>query len=341
VVQRAYRVIPDAGASLNPRLVPIAEAAFYREVVPAAATWPPRMGREASRSGESGGALWLGEHHNSAKDHALQAALIRRLAQDPRREGPVGIGLEQVQVQFQPVLDAYLRREIKMEEMRQQVEWDRRWVWPFENYRSIFEAARELGAPLVALNVNSEDMTAVERQGFAGLSRRKIDQYIPDASGFAEFAARRSFSAYVEYVIQPSYALHRAMGLLEHTMTGEKLEEEMPFRDFLSGRLLWDEAMASRAYSWTRANPNGLLIGLVGAGMYTADTLGCRQSWSPHFCAFARSREVRRRYTWSLRSHGCSNGRRDQRPSSMHIGSAKSDSHRLSTAWVGDRGGGA
>ena len=39
----------------------------------------------------------------------------------------------------------------------------------------------------------------------------------------------------------------------------------MSFRNFLSGRILWDEAMASRAAAWTRANPGGLLVGLVGA----------------------------------------------------------------------------
>jgi hypothetical protein len=295
-----------------------------------------QQGKGGSQNGESGGALWLGEHHNSPRDHALQAALIQRLAQDPRRNGPVGIGLEQVQVQFQPILDAYIGGEVTMEEMRERVEWDRRWVWPFENYQSIFVAARELGTPLVALNVDSEDMSAVERQGFAGLSRPKLDRYIPDAPGFAEFATQRSFSTYVDYVIQPSYSLHRAMGLLQYTMTGEKLDKVMSFRDFLSGRLLWDEAMASQAYSWTRANPNGLLIGLVGAGMYAVRSMqltcwGCACDPGRLIITLCfqlcRSREVSCGYTRSLRSDGCSRGESEQRPSSVHIGSAKSDSH--------------
>ena len=48
-------------------------------------------------------------------------------------------------------------------------------------------------------------------------------------------------------------------------MSGEKLPEMMPFRNFLSGRLLWDEAMATNAMEWTRKNPGGLIVGLVGA----------------------------------------------------------------------------
>ena len=75
----------------------------------------------------------------------------------------------------------------------------------------------------------------------------------------------------MDYVIQPSYRLHQAMGLLQYTMGGEKLLEEMPFRNFLCGRILWDEAMASNAAEWTRQNPGGLIVGIVGAdhGMYS------------------------------------------------------------------------
>ena len=43
------------------------------------------------------------------------------------------------------------------------------------------------------------------------------------------------------------------------------MESEMTFGRFLSGRLLWDEGMASHAFSWCANNPSGLLIGLVGA----------------------------------------------------------------------------
>ena len=69
----------------------------------------------------------------------------------------------------------------------------------------------------------------------------------------------------MDYVIQPSYELHQRMGLLRYTMAGELMEEPMSFRRFLSGRILWDEGMASEAYSWCSSNPGGLLIGLVGA----------------------------------------------------------------------------
>jgi hypothetical protein len=83
--------------------------------------------------------------------------------------------------------------------------------------------------------------------------------------GFAAFAKPPQFSAYVDYVIRPSYEIHDAMGLLQYNLWGEKQDEKMPFRNFFSGRILWDEAMASAAHSWTKENPGGLLVGLVGA----------------------------------------------------------------------------
>jgi hypothetical protein len=56
--------------------------------------------KELARS--KGGALWLGEHHNSASDHDLQAEIIRKLYQSRKGKAgtpTMGIGLEQVQVQ--------------------------------------------------------------------------------------------------------------------------------------------------------------------------------------------------------------------------------------------------
>jgi hypothetical protein len=69
----------------------------------------------------------------------------------------------------------------------------------------------------------------------------------------------------VDYVISPSYEIHQKLDLLRYSRSGEKLDEEMQFRNFLSGRILWEEGMASAAYSWSSDNPGGLMIGLVGA----------------------------------------------------------------------------
>ena len=83
--------------------------------------------------------------------------------------------------------------------------------------------------------------------------------------GFADFAKAREFKTYTDYVIKPSFELHQRLGLLQHTMLGEQMESEMTFGRFLSCRILWDEGMATNAFSWCASNPQGLLVGLVGA----------------------------------------------------------------------------
>ena len=140
----------------------------------------PALLKKLSLSDNSlGGALWLGEHHNSIKDHSLQKEIIEAI-QTQRKGSPIAIGLEQVQIQFQPALDDYIQGKISLAEMKSKVEWEKRWFWSFEGYAPIFELARKNKIPLIALNVNSEDLAEVEKAGLAGLPPSQLKQYIKD-----------------------------------------------------------------------------------------------------------------------------------------------------------------
>ena len=77
-------------------------------------------------------------------------------------------------------------------------------------------------------------MGLVEVGGLPSLSRKALQQYVPDPIGFAEFAKNRYYKTYVDYVISPSYDLHRDMGILRTTITGQMLEEDMSFATFFS-----------------------------------------------------------------------------------------------------------
>ena len=253
----SYKVLPDASANLAPTLDPIMPTDLNKALA--------LVGADSK-----GGALWLGEHHSSAVDHKLQAEFVRNIHEVRRNvfgrnAPPMAIGLEQIQVQFQPALDAYVSGRITADEMKRRVDWEKRWSWSFEGYLPIFETAQKLRIPLIALNVDSEDLGLVEAGGFPNLPRDRMKKYITDPSGFAEFARKRSYKTYVDYVVSPSYDMHKDLGILRTTITGQRLEEDMPFTRFFSGRILWDEGMASAAHTWTEENPGGLLIGLVGA----------------------------------------------------------------------------
>ena len=248
----AYKIISDSSSNLTPTLEQVT---------------PLHLNQILAMPGH-GGTVWLGEHHNSAIDHQLQANFVRNihtLRQGTKKTTQMSVGLEMVQVQFQRVLDAYIAKVVSASEMKSKVQWDKRWSWSFDNYLPIFETCRELSIPLIALNVDSEDLGLVELGGFPNLPREKLQKYISDPVGFAQFASMEYYKTYVDYVISPSYDMHKEMGILRTTITGQQLDEDMSFARFFSGRILWDEGMASNAYQWTKAHEDGLMIGLVGA----------------------------------------------------------------------------
>eukprot|EP00554_Chaetoceros_debilis_P010922 CAMPEP_0194108776 /NCGR_PEP_ID=MMETSP0150-20130528/8417_1 /TAXON_ID=122233 /ORGANISM="Chaetoceros debilis, Strain MM31A-1" /LENGTH=588 /DNA_ID=CAMNT_0038797565 /DNA_START=277 /DNA_END=2040 /DNA_ORIENTATION=+ len=230
----------------------------------------------------NGGVVWLGEHHNSQKDHKLQTQIIQSIynqqvevesstrsakSKDVHVAHNMSIGLEQVQLQFQPFLDDYIAGSITEEQMLNGVQWSTRWQWEYyDNYRPVFQLARKLSIPLIALNVNSEDLAIIEESGIQGLDKSQLRRYITaDLKGFGTFITPSSYKAYSAYVIEPSYSMHRQMGVLKRSVTGRILDNEMSFANFFSGRIMWDESMASHAYQWTKSHPGGIMVGLIGA----------------------------------------------------------------------------
>lgn len=187
----------------------------------------------------------------------LQAAIITELKERRRSGAPMAVGLEAIQRQFQPVLDEYTQGRISTEQLRVATQWDTRWSWPFARYVPVLHAAREAGVRLLALNVDSEDLRLVQEAGFPGLGRRRMGKYITDPEGFGQFASTTAFKQYVDYVIRPSYELHGQLGLLWRERPAELATDTKParaayafnvtFSNFLSARLLWDEAMGNGA----------------------------------------------------------------------------------------------
>jgi hypothetical protein len=233
----SYQIFPDASSNLAPTL---------QRITPSDLNQVFAM-TNSNKKGVGGGALWLGEHHNSVEDHLLQANFVRKIHELRQKKlagtsnGNMSVGLEMVQVQFQPALDAYISKRISADEMKSLVEWEKRWSWSFERYLPVFVACRDLNIPLVALNVDSEDLGLVESGGFPNLPRDRLEKYIRDPAGFAQYVRNPYYKTYSDYAISPSYDIHKQMGILRSTITSQQLDEDMPFERFFSGRILWDE----------------------------------------------------------------------------------------------------
>ena len=264
--------------------------------------------------------IFLGEHHNKADDHNLQAEIIAGLSAR-RGSNNMAVGLEMVQVQYQPALDAYIAAEIKDDAAAEKalydgVEWAERWQWSFEAYLPVFRLARSRKIPLVALNVDSASMEKVRFGGFENLPQEARDRYVDDKKGFIQFAKTPGFVEYVEKVVMPSYEFHARMGLLgsnpsqvrkcatpptslshAHTLshTYSRFDSLCHSQaNFYSSRILWDEGMSNVARRFVdKYESNKMIVVLEGADHVKFDmgSVGRMKRMAPKFqvCAVVQS----------------------------------------------------
>ena len=213
-------------------------------------------------------AIFLGEHHDAAADHALQAEVISRLR---RKVGarPMAVGLEMVQRRFQPQLDLYTAGRLTEAELRKAVDWDRRWGWPYQTYVPVLKAAKKARATLLALNADDEDAAPVSAGGLAALAPDARKRYVSDPKASEAFARTVAFKSYVGYTIRPSYAAHVALGILPATdpsaCVGNDGACTTTFKNFLARRILWDEALSKACADWCRDHEDSLCVAIVGA----------------------------------------------------------------------------
>eukprot|EP00913_Durusdinium_trenchii_P017398 g16356.t1 len=182
---------------------------------------------------------------------------------------------------FQAVKDLY-----------EATEWSKRWVWPFDLYAPVFEAARQNGSPLVALNPATEVRRRLPLEGLRALTQEDrglrlgrpwtIDVilvevedeqffaeeaptsgynsgYLPDAVGFAATLREPAFRSYADLVVMPSYDTHVAGEWL-----GSRDETVATPQNFLSARVFRDEAMAYAAWRYLNKDQRRGMLLIVG-----------------------------------------------------------------------------
>lgn len=127
----------------------------------------------------------VGEQHDQAPHHAVQAETVRELA--ARRQ--VTVGLEMVSTDQQGTLDDFMAG--RMSEADFAAWWDKNWGYPYSIYKPIFDAAFAARLPVHALNVPRALIREVARKGVAGLTpaeRARLPAAIQE-SGDARYRA--------------------------------------------------------------------------------------------------------------------------------------------------------
>jgi uncharacterized iron-regulated protein len=180
----------------------------------------------------------VGEHHSNINHHEAQANIIRTLQESGAQ---VAIGLEMFRSDSQQALDRWVTGEID-EEKFLEIFYDN-WGYSWDNYRVIFDYAREKKIPLIGLNVSRDITRQVSRRGFQSLNQEQ--------KGKLSNIACRVDKEYMDYI-------KKAFGGHAHG--------KLNFTYFCEAQLVWDTVMAINALDYLNNNPSAMIVVLTGAG---------------------------------------------------------------------------
>lgn len=145
----------------------------------------------------------LGEQHDNADHHLLQASLVQALSGNGRHPA---LAFEMLGVEQQPLVDEALAREPgSPDAIAQAVDWAKS-GWPdWALYRPIFAAGLERGLPIVAANFPKAQGKALAMQGLSAIppetvSRLGLDTPLPE--GVADALRKELFDSHCGHMPQ-------------------------------------------------------------------------------------------------------------------------------------------
>lgn len=230
--------------------------------------------------------ILIGERHDSALDHKVQASLLRSLAADGAR--PL-LGLEMLpRKRLDSVLASFVRGETDIDALPGLLDWQTNWGFDFDLYRDVFVAARQSGIPAYGANIPNDLRRKVSRKGLDGLTpaeKRQLPHIVPpmpeQRQKLAEFFSRHSAmlaSARSRAIVREKEergggaqaplverTVSRPAALAAGAPAGEA--KQAAFERFLLIQSLWDSAMAETAVGLRRqAGGTRPVVILAGGG---------------------------------------------------------------------------
>jgi uncharacterized iron-regulated protein len=185
--------------------------------------------------------IYVGEKHDQYGHHLAQLELIKGLVLKGRK---VAVGMEMFQRPYQSVIDQYLSGAIDERTFLARTEYLERWKLDYHLYRSIVEYCKGQGLPLVALNLQSEIVQKVARQGLEALTeeeKRRIPGNLDLSNDIYRERLKRIFD--------------------QHPQSDVK-----DFENFYQSQILWDETMAQSVHEYLENHPGYQMVVLAGAG---------------------------------------------------------------------------
>ncbi len=196
-------------------------------------------------------AVFLGELHDDAVGHAIQAELFRRSVAKYSADRRMALSLEMFERDVQAVVDEYLSGLITESHFLLS---SRPWPNYKWDYRPLVELAKENKLPVIAANAPRRYINMVSRGG-------------RDALNGLSKEARRSLPPLPYGEPSPAYSTKFK------ALMGPSPEAQMGIDKILASQTLWDASMAHAVYSFLKDHKNPLVIHLNG-GFHTESRLG-------------------------------------------------------------------
>ena len=189
----------------------------------------------------------VGESHDSAPDHTLQAEVLTALA---AKNPNLAVAFEMVGFEDQATLDAFMTGALPEADFA--VWWKKNWGYGFSLYKPIFDAAKAANIPAYGLNAPIGLVRAVSKNGLASLS----------AADRARLPARIMQSADLRY---RRFVLDAVSG--HGPLTPDQL------RNRLEAMAVWNETMGEKAAGIAAGGRAVLVIAGQGHVLYKAGIL--------------------------------------------------------------------
>ena len=163
----------------------------------------------------------------------------------------------------QPVLDAWVRGELTPEAFLEQVGWNEVWGYDAAFYLPLFQFARQMRVPMVALNVDRALVGRVGREGWAAVPASERAG-IGDPAAPSE-AYRRSLANVFAFKKQIGTQPPDAGTSFPDPSEADVAEvlDDPAFGRFVDAQLLWDRAMAEAMATALRRDGGPLVVGIV------------------------------------------------------------------------------
>lgn len=196
-------------------------------------------------------AVFLGEQHDDAVGHAVQAEIFRRAVAKYAAGRKIALSLEMFERDVQIVVNEYLSGQITEAQF---LASSRPWGNYKTDYRPLFELAKEKNMPVIAANAPRRYVNMVSRNGrdvLNGLTKEAKEWIAPLPYGEPSETYSKKFKA----------------------LMGPSPEAQMGIDKILASQSLWDATMSNSVAKYLKENKNGLTIHLNG-GFHTESRLG-------------------------------------------------------------------